>query len=102
MTLDRFLPLIVEEERKLWAYLSNGSCRAINYDAEKPGVIVLDFEVADGAEAARLTGDFPLVKADLFEVEVLPLAPYQGLAALFSPDHGIAPRLPAFWQAATP
>lgn len=99
-TLDQFQALLVEEEKVFWAYLADGIVRGISYADQAPATIVLEFETAMAAEARALTEAFPLVKAGLLSVEVLGLSPYQGLAALFDPAHGIAPQLPAAWAPA--
>ncbi|MEM6558691.1 MAG: hypothetical protein AAF219_03320 [Myxococcota bacterium] len=98
-TLDAFGPLLVEEEKKLWEYQTQGQCRSIHYHGAKPGHIVLQFETSDIAEAERLVQGFPFVKAGLFDVEIIPLVPYQGLAALFGEEHSIEVRLPDSWRA---
>lgn len=99
-SLADFAPLLVDEERQLWKYMAEGSCRGIHYHAEAPGTVVLDFE-GESADAVRAQVDaFPFVRAGLFDVETLPLAPYQGLAALFAPEHGVEPSLPPAWTAA--
>ena len=99
VTLDQFMPLLVEEEKTLWGYLQSGAVRSINYAADHPGTIVLDFETETADQARTLAEQFPIAQAGLFEIEVLGLAPYQGLAALFDPAHAIPPQLPAAWMA---
>lgn len=100
VALADFMPLLVEEEKALWAYMADGTVRSIHYAAEAPGTIVIDFETETGDAARELAAAFPLVRAGLLEVEALPLAPYQGLAALFAADHEIAPNLPLVWTGA--
>lgn len=95
---DDFQPHLIAEEKTLWSHLQDGTCRSIHYAADCPGTIVLEFETRAPEEVRPLVDRFPIVEADLFDVETLPLAPYAGLAALFAPEHGIAPELPPAWR----
>jgi hypothetical protein len=46
-------------------------------------------ECADAAEAQRVLGTLPLVRAGLIAFDVLPLKPYPGLARLFGEDRPV-------------
>lgn len=99
-TLAQFNALLVEEEKVLWSYMTDGKVRNISYADQAPATVVLEFETTDISEVHALTQAFPLVKAGLLVPEVLGLSHYQGLAALFDTGHGIAPQLPASWRQA--
>ena len=99
VTLADFQPHLLAEGKVLRSCPQSGSCRSIHHHAERPGVTVLEFET-DEEEARRLTDGFPIVRAGPFDAETPPLAPYAGLAALFAPEHGVEPALPAAWTAA--
>jgi muconolactone delta-isomerase len=82
-TADRFQPLLKDEARQIWALQQSGALREIHFRTDRhTAVLVLE---CDSAEAARrLLAGLPLVAAGLIEFEILPLAPYDGLARLFA------------------
>lgn len=85
------------EEPVLWRYMTEGHCRAVHYDAGRPGRVVLEFETDTRERARALVAAFPLVAGGLMAAEFLDLEPYTGLAHLFRPELGFAPALPASW-----
>lgn len=96
VTLAAIGAVLPREEPVLWSYIAAGTCRAIHYDAARPGV-VLEFETINRALARTLVAAFPLVAEGLMTPEFLDLEPYTGLALLFRPELGFAPEVPESW-----
>lgn len=92
--------ILPREEPVLWSYIAAGECRAIHYDAARPGGVVLEFETNTRERARALVAAFPLVAEGFMEAEFLELEPYTGLALMFRPEFGFAPRPPDAWRRA--
>lgn len=80
-----FEPHLQEEARAVWHLQQAGTIRDIYFrDDRQESVIVL--EVHDTAEAERILGQLPLVKAGLAEFELIGLRPYSGFSRLFKKE----------------
>jgi muconolactone delta-isomerase len=84
---DQLAPLAKPEAAKAWEMLAAGRLRSIHF-IEGPVGAVLMFEAADQKEVETHVNQLPLVGAGLVTVEVLPLTPFTGFAALFAPSPG--------------
>jgi muconolactone delta-isomerase len=81
-TAEKFQPLLKDEARRVWELQQSGTLREIYFNADQhTAVLVLECPNIEGAR--RLLANLPLVVAGLIEFEIVPLAPYDGLARLF-------------------
>ena len=96
--LEAIMRVLPREEPVLWSYLASGECRAVHYDEAVPSGVVLEFETAEPERVRALVEAFPLVAEGLHTPEYHRLAPYTGLALMFRPDTGFAPRMPEAWE----
>jgi muconolactone delta-isomerase len=76
-------PLMKPEAAKAWDMMASGALRSIHFIKGPVGAVLL-FEVSDEKEVEVRVSQLPLVEAGLVNVEVLPLTPFTGFAALFS------------------
>jgi muconolactone delta-isomerase len=83
VTAEAFQPLLKPEARRIWELQQSGVLRETYFRTDQHcAVLVLE---CDNIEEARLVlSTLPLVAAGLIEFEIIPLAPYDGLARLFS------------------
>jgi hypothetical protein len=84
--VEKIGPLLKPEAAKVWEMVAAGVVRAQHYVRGERGPVgaVLLLEAGGRAEAERHLKQLPLVEHDLLHVEVLPLAPFTGFAALFA------------------
>lgn len=75
--------LIQVEAAQVWQLQTAGIIRSIHY-IEGPVGAVLMLEAADRQQAEQHVRQLPMVASELLSVEILPLTPYTGLAALFA------------------
>lgn len=79
---DLFRPHLKKEARRVWDLQQSGILRDIWFNAlDHTAVIMLECNSA--AEAEAILNTFPLVQARLITFDLIPLAPYDGLARLF-------------------
>lgn len=76
--------LRVAEVTKVWELLVADSVRSIHFFSGSGRGAVLHIEASDRAQAESLVNQLPMVDAGLLEVEILSLAPFIGLQALFA------------------
>ncbi len=80
--MDLFLPLLKPEAAKTWEFMSKGLIRQTWYLAKEKGVVFLwEAESVEAVEQAL--HEYPMHHADLLDTQLLPLAPYVALEALF-------------------
>jgi muconolactone delta-isomerase len=79
---DQFKPHLRAEAARVWELYQAGILREI-YFSQDEHTAVLILECADAAEARQVLNSLPLVKEGLISFQVIPLAPYSGLARLF-------------------
>jgi hypothetical protein len=77
-----FQPYLSDEAAKVYEFYQAGVIRE-SYFHQIDHTAVLMLECVDIAEARRVLGSLPLVKAGLITFDVLPLVPYPGFARLF-------------------
>jgi hypothetical protein len=82
-TAERFQPLLKSEARRIWEFQQSGVVRETYFRADQH-CAVLVLECGNIEEARLVLASFPFVEAGLIEFEIIPLAPYDGLARLFA------------------
>jgi hypothetical protein len=81
-----FTPALLQAEAaRVWELQQAAVVREIHFRQDRSAAVLV-LECADAAEAQRLLGTLPLVRAGLIGFEVIPLKPYPGLARLFGAD----------------
>ncbi len=85
VTDDQFAPHLKAEARRAWELIQSGALRELYFRADQPDAVLI-FECASVGEARALLDTLPLVRAGLITFELVPLAPYPGLARLFETD----------------
>jgi len=72
-----------EEIQAVWQLYAQGVCREFYTRANEAGRVVLIFE-SESAEAAKeALATLPFVQLHLIDFDLIPLAPFTGLARLF-------------------
>jgi hypothetical protein len=74
------------EIRAVWDLYVQGICREFYVRAAEPGRVVLIFESPSVEAAQEALATLPFVRLHLIDFEVIPLAPFAGLARLFQPQ----------------
>jgi hypothetical protein len=72
------------EVEKVWELTVSGDLRSIHFFSGVGHGALLHLEAPDRASAEAAVHSLPMVAAGLLEAEVLTLAPFTGLAALFA------------------
>lgn len=72
------------EVEKVWDLTVSGMLRSIHFFSGEGRGAVLHLETSDRAAAEAAVQSLPMVGAGLLRAEVLTLAPFTGLAALFA------------------
>jgi muconolactone delta-isomerase len=75
--------LLQAEAQRAWELLQAGVIRELYFRADRHAAVLV-LECASTEEAQAVLATLPLVAAGLIAFEVIPLAPYPGLARLFS------------------
>jgi hypothetical protein len=81
-TSERFQALLKDEARCVWELQQSGTLREIYFHAEEHTAILM-LECAHTEEARQQLATLLLVRAGLIDFDLIPLAPYDGLARLF-------------------
>lgn len=81
--IDTVLPLVKPEAAKVWEYYAADLVRTVHYFADNSGAVLL-FEAPNLEAVNGAVTQLPMVQAGLLECEVIPLAPYTGIAELFA------------------
>lgn len=80
---EQVFPLVKPEVAQVWEYYATDLVRTIHYIADMSGAVLL-FEAPSLEIVNEALAQFPMAKAGVLKVEVLPLKPYVGIAELFS------------------
>ena len=72
------------EVEKIWELTVAGTLRAANFFSGDGHGALLHLETADRDEAETAIRSLPMVAAGLLDAQILTLAPFTGLAALFA------------------
>ena len=75
--------LMQPEAAQVWEMITSGALRSIHY-IKGPSGAVLMLEARDEEEAEKHIMELPMVEHGLLSVEILPLTPFTGIAALFA------------------
>ncbi len=81
---DQVLAYVKPEAQKVWEYYAADVVRSIHYIADMSGAVLI-LEAENLSTAEEIVTQFPMAKNDILDFEILPLKPYSGLEALFSP-----------------
>jgi hypothetical protein len=76
------------EVRAVWDLYEQGICREFYTRANEPGRVVLMFESASVEAAKEALATLPFAQLHLIDFDVIPLAPFTGLARLFQAPTG--------------
>lgn len=82
-----FGPLVVAEEKAVWAAYRAGTIRELHFQPE-PLTVSLVFEAADHAAVEAALTLFPMVAAGLLDIRLVTLGPWTMWEALFDKAHG--------------
>ncbi len=81
--IEKVLPLVKPEAAKVWEYYAADLVRTVHYFADNSGAVLL-FEAPNLEAVNGAVTQLPMVQAGVLECEVIPLAPYTGIAELFA------------------
>src|SRR6266699_938654 len=80
---EELLQHAAEEIQAVWDLYAQGICREFYTRAHEPGRVVLMFESASVEAAKEALATLPFARLHLIDFDVIPLAPFTGLARLF-------------------
>ena len=80
---SRFCLIWKRKQKDVWEKYTAQIVRSIHYIADNSGAILM-CETANLEAMQEIAAQFPMVKAGVLKIEVLPLKPYTGLASLFA------------------
>ncbi|MBR8834720.1 MAG: hypothetical protein DSM106950_11945 [Stigonema ocellatum SAG 48.90 = DSM 106950] len=81
--IEKVLPLVKPEAAKVWEYYAADLVRTVHYFADNSGAVLL-FEASNLEAVNSAVTQLPMVQAGVLQCEVIPLAPYTGIAELFA------------------
>lgn len=81
-----FQPLMVAEEKAVWALYRAGTLREMYFQPD-PVIVSLVFEAGNPTEVDAALQSFPMVQAGLLEIQIVTLGPWMPLEALFEAAH---------------
>ena len=82
-TFEKYQPHLQNEVLHVWQAYKNGIVREIYSRQDRPGVAII-LECANVDEAKKAFATFPLVKAGLIEMDIIPLGPFVNWEMLFA------------------
>ncbi len=80
---EELLQHATAEIQAVWELYAQGICREFYTRANDPGRVVLMFESASVEAAKEALAALPFAQLHLIDFDVIPLAPFTGLARLF-------------------
>ena len=80
---EELLQHSAEEIQAVWQLYTQGICREFYTRANEAGRVVLMFESESVEAAKEALATLPFVKLHLIDFDLIPLAPFNGLARLF-------------------
>ena len=80
---EELLQHSAEEIQAVWQLYAQGICREFYTRANEGGRVVLMFESESVEAAKEALATLPFVKLHLIDFDLIPLAPFSGLARLF-------------------
>lgn len=81
--MEKMLPLVKGEAAKVWESYAVERVRSMYYIADMSGAVLL-CEANSLEELKDSFAQFPMVQAQVLNLEILPLKPYTGIEALFT------------------
>src|SRR5258707_2492590 len=85
---EELLQHAAEEIQAVWELYEQGICREFYTRANEPGRVVMMFESASVEAANEVLATLPFAKLHLIDFDLIPLAPFSGLARLFQAPTG--------------
>ena len=82
---EELLQHSAEEIQAVWQLYAQGICREFYTRANEPGRVVMMFESENVEASKEALATLPFVKLHLIDFDLIPLAPFTGLARLFQP-----------------
>lgn len=83
VSMEQVLPHVKAEAEAVWQKYTGEIVRSIHYIADMSGAVLM-CEAANLETMQEIVSQFPMVKAGVLKMEVLPLKPYTGLESLFA------------------
>ena len=83
VTREQMTPHIPAEIRAVWGLYEQGICREFYTRANEPGRVVLMLENASLEGAQETLATLPFARLHLIDFDLIPLAPFTGLAQVF-------------------
>ncbi len=83
--MEKIGPLLEAEAKHAWQLYKDGIFRELYFRQDHPGVVVV-MECFDVEEAEAIMADLPLVKADLIEIDFVPVGPFVVFEELFAKE----------------
>lgn len=80
---EKLGPLLKPEAAHVWEMTTSGVIRSVHYIKGPVGAVLM-LEAVDEQEAEKHIKQLPMVEHGLLSVEILPLTPFTGFAALFA------------------
>lgn len=84
-SFEEFEPLTLPEEQIVWKHYAAGTIRSMNFQPE-PLRVLLHFEAPGKPTVQALLATFPMVEANLFDIDLIELGPWLPMVALFAPE----------------
>lgn len=79
---EALLAHAAEEIRAVWQLYAEGTVREVYSRANEPGRVVMVLEAASAEAAWEALGTLPFAQLRLIDFDVIPLAPFDGIARL--------------------
>jgi hypothetical protein len=83
VAIEQVMPHVKAEAAAVWDKYTTEIVRSIYYIADNSGAILM-CESANLETMQEIAAQFPMVKAGVLKIEVLPLKPYTGFESLFA------------------
>jgi hypothetical protein len=83
VAMEQVLLHVKAEAEAVWQKYTHEIVRSIHYIVDMSGAVLM-CEAANLEAMQEIAAQFPMVKAGVLKIEVLPLKPYTGLASLFA------------------
>ena len=80
---EELLQHAAEEIQAVWQLYTQGICREFYTRANEPGRVVMMFESETVEATNKALATLPFARLYLIDFDVIPLAPFTGLARLF-------------------
>jgi hypothetical protein len=80
---EQFAPLLRDEAACVWELYRSAAARELYFRADRSEAVLV-LECASLEEAQAVLATLPLVRHNLIEFELIPLAPYPGFERLFA------------------